>query len=352
MVTARRPDTAFWSGRTVLLTGHTGFKGAWLARMLRQLGSRVVGLSLPPSTEPALFTMLLPDKQVDHHLGDIRDAERVRAVIRSARPSVVFHLAAQALVPAGYDDPAGTFATNVDGSIHIMEAMRGCSNIEAAVLVTTDKVYHNDNTGLRFREADRLGGKDPYSASKAAAEVAVACWRESFGAQMPPMATARAGNVIGGGDFAPTRLVPDIVRALVQGESLVLRYPDATRPWQHVLDVLVGYLLLAEQTAATRGSIPAMNFAPDAPADIRVRDVIAAFEQAFQSRLPWTQAVDPPPEAATLALDPRLAMETLRWRPRLDHQQMIESTAAWYAAWRRGDDMARRCEADVADALA
>ncbi len=345
----RRPDPAFWRGRTVLLTGHTGFKGAWLALMLGRLGARVVGLALPPLPGPSLFGLLAAP---EHHSADIRDAAAVARVMRAAQPSIVLHLAAQALVPASFADPAGTFATNVDGTIHVMEAMRGQNGIDAAVMVTTDKVYHNDNSNRRFTEADRLGGKDPYSASKAAAEIAIASWRESFGATLPPMVSARAGNVIGGGDFAPTRLVPDIVRAVGGTEALALRYPHATRPWQHVLDVLVGYLLFAEHAAATRASVPALNFAPPDADSVSVSAVIEAFSRAFETRLPWTQVPNPPPEAATLALDPSLAVATLGWRPRLDRMAMVEATAAWYAAWRRGADMTARCLHEIEEALA
>jgi CDP-glucose 4,6-dehydratase len=344
------PDPRFWQGRSVLITGHTGFKGAWLTLMLTQLGARVTGLALPPPDGPSLFPLLAPGLALDHRIADLREASAVADVMRQAEPSIVLHLGAQALVPAGYQDPTGTFAVNLTGTVNVLEAMRGVAGMDAAVIVTTDKVYHNRNDGRRFQEDDKLGGDDPYSASKAAAEHAVACWRQSFGGQLPPMATARAGNVIGGGDFAPSRLIPDIVRSLLGQAELSLRYPDAVRPWQSVLDVLRGYLLLAEHLAR-KAPIPAVNFAPEVETDVTVTGLIDAFSHAFGAQLPWRQEDRVAPEAQQLALDPRLAMDRLGWRPRFGHARMIQDTADWYAAWRNGDDMAAHCARDVAEAL-
>ena len=347
-----RPDPGFWRGRRVLLTGHTGFKGSWLTLMLHQLGAKVTGLSLRTAPDPALFELLTPGLALDHHVVDVRDAAAVAGVLRAARPEVVLHLAAQALVPQGSRDPAGTFETNATGTVNLLEAMRGQDGIVAAVLVTTDKVYRNTGGRRRFREADPLGGADPYSASKAAAEMAIACWRHSFARELPPLAAARAGNVIGGGDFAPTRLVPDIVRAVGTGEPLQLRYPGAVRPWQHVLDVAAGYLLLAELLVKGGGGAPeAVNFAPLDPAEYTVTDIIAAFAEAFGTALPWQPVADVPPEAPHLALDPALAVAALNWSPRLQGEALIRTTAAWYAAWRRGEDIAQRCRQEVAEAL-
>ena len=348
----KRPQPAFWRGRRVLLTGHTGFKGAWLMLLLSHLGARVIGLSLPAEPGPALFPLLAGTASLEHHVGDLRDADAVAGIVRNADASIVLHLGAQALVPRGYRDPTGTFAVNLDGTIHLLQAMRGQAGIDAAVLVTTDKVYRNRGDGRRFQEDDKLGGEDPYSASKAATEIAVASWRASFGDELPPVVTARAGNVIGGGDFAADRLVPDIVRAVGGGAPLVLRHPHATRPWQHVLDVLVGYLMQAERAAATHGTCPpALNFGPNEMAETSVVEMIAAFEQAFGTALPWKHVSGAPPEAPRLALDPALAEATLDWRTRLDHTATVRATADWYAAWRRGEDMAARCAHEAADAL-
>jgi CDP-glucose 4,6-dehydratase len=340
---------AFWRGRRVLVTGHTGFKGSWLAVTLAALGAEVTGAALPPEDGPALFPLVAPPG-LDHRIVDIGEPAAVAALLRDCRPSVVLHLAAQALVPRGIADPAGTFAANLGGTVHLLQAMRGLPGIDAALIVTTDKVYRNDGDGRRFTEDDPLGGADPYSASKAAAELAVASWRRSYGDDLPPLATARAGNVLGGGDFAPTRLVPDLVRAWDDGTTLLLRHPDATRPWQHVLDVLRGYLLQAEALAAGT-SPPALNFGPPADGDTPVRALIAAFAAAFGSDLPWRQ-VPAPPEAACLALDATRAAATLGWQPRFDRAAGIAATASWYAAWRRGEDMRARTRRDVAEALA
>lgn len=329
------PSRGFWAGKRVLVTGHTGFKGAWLALLLHRLGAQVSGIALPPEPGPNAFDLLRigPLLAADHQ-ADIRDGEALAARLRSLRPEVVLHLAAQAFVGQGYRDPVRTFATNLDGTIQVLEALRGLPGVVAAVMVTSDKVYRNDGLGRAFREADALGGADPYSASKAAAEIAVASWRASFAATLPPIATARAGNVIGGGDFGAQRLVPDLVRAGLAGLPLRLRRPEATRPFQHVLDVLRGYLLLAERLAQGEAP-PAVNFGP-ADGEIRVRDLIAAWMPAVE----WQQEEGPVmPEAPRLGLDSGLAATTLGWRPRLSTPEAIAETARWYAAWHRGEDV-------------
>ncbi|MFZ4406517.1 MAG: CDP-glucose 4,6-dehydratase [Paracraurococcus sp.] len=329
------PSRGFWAGKRVMVTGHTGFKGAWLALLLHRLGAEVTGIALPPEPGPNAFDLLrvAPLLAADHR-ADIRDGEPLAAMVRAARPEVVLHLAAQAFVGRGYAAPLATFAVNVDGTIHLLEALRGLPGVLAAAMVTSDKVYRNDGAGRAFREGDALGGADPYSASKAAAEIAVASWRASFAALLPPIATARAGNVIGGGDFGVQRLIPDLVRAGVAGEPLLLRRPDATRPFQHVLDVLRGYLMLAERLAT--GEAPAaLNFGP-ADGEIRVRDLIAH----WGSPVDWRQEQGPVmSEAPRLGLDSSLAAEALGWRPMLSTPAAIAETAGWYAAWRRGEDV-------------
>jgi len=341
-----RPGAAFWRGKRVLVTGHTGFKGCWLVRMLAALGAEVTGIALDPPPGPSGFEAMRAAEVLSaDHRADLRDAALVDRLIRGARPEVVLHLAAQALVGASYRDPAGTFATNVDGTIHVMQALRGLPGVVAAVMVTSDKVYRNEGTGRPFAEGDALGGEDPYSASKAAAEIAVASWRASFARELPPIATARAGNVIGGGDFGEMRIIPDLVRAQLSGTPLVVRRPDATRPFQHVLDVLRGYLMLAEALAEGTAP-PALNLGPR-DGEIRVRDLLALWGDVA-----WEQAQGPVmDEARRLALDSTLAGRALGWNPMLETPQAIAATAGWYAAWRGGADMARATDAEIAAAL-
>ncbi|WP_243634735.1 CDP-glucose 4,6-dehydratase [Roseicella frigidaeris] len=333
------PAADFWRDRRVLVTGHTGFKGAWLTLLLRRLGASVTGLALAPEPGPNAFELLraAPLLAADHR-ADLRDGATLRALLRAARPEIVLHLAAQAFVGRGHREPAATFAVNLTGTIHLLEALRDLPGLAAALVVTSDKVYRNDGSGRAFREADPLGGADPYSASKAAAEIAVAAWRASFGAALPPIATARAGNVIGGGDFGAERLVPDLVRARQAGAALRLRRPEATRPFQHVLDVLRGYLLLAERVAT--GDAPmAVNFGPE-DGEVRVRDLIGIWGEATGAPVPWEQdRGSPMPEAPRLGLDSRLAAAALGWRPRLATPAAIAETARWYAAWAAGDDL-------------
>lgn len=344
-------STGFWSGRRVLVTGHTGFKGAWLCLMLQALGAEVSGLSLPSIHSLAYDLLGVSTRMRRSYPADIRVPGKVEEIVREARPEVVFHLAAQALVGEGYRDPDGTFATNVTGTAHLLQALRGQRDVAAAVVVTSDKVYRNDNTGRPFRENDALGGVDPYSASKAAAELAVTAWRHSFKSQMPPMATARAGNVIGGGDFALERLVPDLVRAERSGSPLVLRSPDATRPFQHVLDVLRGYLLLAQALAADSPVPEALNFGPQ-DAELRVRDLIGHWEAATGRLVRWEiSGVPVIAEQRRLALDSSLAYRVLGWSPCYDTPSAIARTAQWYSAWASGLDMGDYSENEVGKAL-
>lgn len=347
----RRPDRAFWRGRDVVVTGHTGFKGAWLALLLSRLGARVTGVALPAEAN-AIYPVLAPAMTIDSRLVDIREAGPLAATIARARPTIVFHLAAQALVGRGYREPVATFATNVDGTIHLLEALRALDTLEAAVLVTSDKVYRNDNTGRRFVEDDPLGGGDPYSASKAAAEIAIASWRYSFPDRLGRVASARAGNVIGGGDFGEARLIPDAVMALRSGEKLVLRYPEATRPWQHVLDVLVGYLLHAETLASGKDAPAALNFGPEESRELPAAEMIAMLSAAMGRAIPWRRAegrLDR--EAKRLGLDSARARALLGWRPRYDAQAAVERSARWYASWLDGADMSRASVANCDEVL-
>lgn len=332
----RLPSARFWAGKRVLLTGHTGFKGAWLAFWLERLGARVTGLALPPEAGPALYTLLAP-LAVDSHTVDLRDGEGVARALEAADPELILHLAAQSLVRRSYADPVGTAATNIQGTVHLLEAARSLAGLAAMLVVTTDKVYANDETGRAFRENDPLGGHDPYSASKAAADIMAESYARSFFVAGARIGRARAGNVIGGGDFSADRIVPDIVRAAMSGSPLELRYPGATRPWQHVLDCLCGYLLYAEDLASGHAP-PALNFGPDADDKrLTVAEVAQRIETALTGRSAWRPATAPAPkEMASLALDNGAARDALAWRPRWRSDATLERTAAWYAAWLKG----------------
>jgi CDP-glucose 4,6-dehydratase len=347
------PSREFWRGRRVLVTGHTGFKGSWLCRTLHALGAEVTGLSLDPLPGPNGFeVMRAAEVLTADHRADMRDAGAVAALVRGARPEILIHMAAQAFVSRGYREPALTFATNAMGTVNLLEAVRRLDGLQAALIVTSDKVYRNDSAGRAFAEGDALGGEDPYSASKAAAEIAVTSYRHSFAAELPPVATARAGNVIGGGDWAEFRIIPDLVRSQVAGETLMLRRPDATRPFQHVIDVLRGYLMLAERLATSPGTAPAsLNFGPR-DGEVRVRDLLAQWQDATGEPVRWEQVQGPVmDEARRLALDSSLATRALGWEPVLDTRAAIAATASWYAAWRRGEDMAAVTDREIADAL-
>jgi CDP-glucose 4,6-dehydratase len=340
-----------WHGRRVLITGHTGFKGAWLAHWLLARGARVSGLALAPDAHPALFDRLDLARRMDHALGDIRDPSLVAARVADCAPEVVFHLAAQALVRRSYRAPLETFATNVMGTLHLVEALRPATRPTALVVVTTDKVYQNREWPHAYRETDRLGGHDPYSASKAASEIALDSYRRSFLAGGPVrMAVARAGNVIGGGDRAEDRIIPDIIRAGLAGQRLALRNPHAVRPWQHVLDPLAGYLLLAERLlAGDAAAQDAFNFGPDSADQRRVADLLSAFQAHWP--LAWDDASDPaaPHEAGLLTLATDKARQTLGWRPRWGFDTAVARTARWYRAVETaGTPAAAACDADLA----
>jgi len=331
---------AFWRGRRVLLTGHTGFKGAWLLLWLERMGAEVTGLSLAPDTEPSLYTLLQPFAGHRSRIGDIRDPAVVGAAVNAARPQIVIHMAAQALVRRSYRQPAETFAANVMGTVHLLDALRGVDGVQAILVITTDKVYRNHEQGRAFVEDDPLGGHDPYSASKAATELAVASMAASFfAARGVAVATARAGNVIGGGDWAEDRLIPDLWRAVRAGEPLPLRYPRATRPWQHVLEPLSGYLAYIERLAGGDDVPPALNFGPPSDDVLTVAEIADAMFTAMQAPQSWVQADGAnPDEAQTLSIDPALAMRTLGWRPRLQPAQALQWTADWYRAFDGGAD--------------
>ena len=345
------PDPAFWAGRRVLLTGHTGFKGSWLLALLDTLGAKVTGLALAPDTVPSMFDCVGGAALCDHQLADIGDPAAVEAIVTRAEPEIVLHLAAQPLVRASYADPLGTYRTNVMGTAHVLDACRKTASVRTIVSVTTDKCYANDGRSEGYREDAPLGGHDPYSNSKACAELVSACWRDSFLAEHGVgLATARAGNVIGGGDWSADRLVPDAIRAFSAGRALEIRNPDAVRPWQHVLEPLTGYLLLAEALAADPARFGrGWNFGP-APADMAsVRDVIDLLAGHWGVTQPWSkQPGEHPHEAAMLTLDSSAAAEALSWRPRLTLNRALKLTADWY----RSDDKRATTYSQAEDFLA
>jgi len=328
----------FWSGKRVLVTGHTGFKGSWLAHWLHMLGAEVCGYALSPDTEPSLFTDLSLASRVDSHLGDVRDLNQLRSVTADFRPDIVFHLAAQSLVRRSYKDPVGNYATNVMGTVNVLEAVRQTDSVSAAVIVTTDKVYENTEHGTPFVEADRLGGFDPYASSKACAELVTAAYRNSFFQDGPLVATARAGNVIGGGDWSEDRLLPDVFRSMIFGEKLVIRNPDSIRPWQHVLEPLRGYITVAERLyAGDQQAASAWNFGPAAGEAHSVRQALDEIADNCPEPLNWglDEAVQPH-ESKLLSLDSSRAWDLLGVEPKLDLAGSIKMTAEWYLEYKRG----------------
>ena len=323
----------------MLLTGHTGFKGAWLSLWLRELGADVTGYALAPPTPLNLWSLIGAGTR--SVLGDIRDASLLHDTMRQADPQIVIHMAAQALVRESYRDPLGTYSTNVLGTAQILQGCRVLPQLQAVVIVTSDKVYENRDLQREFEEGDALGGDDPYSNSKACAELLTASFRESFFRDGPAIATARAGNVIGGGDWSVDRLIPDCVRAVLSGQPVSLRYPDSVRPWQHVLEPLSGYLALAQALVEDPGRAPrAVNFGPAAADSRTVGEVVDAFSTRFDGRPGWTRdAAVHPPEARALRLSSRLAERTLSWRARLDIAESLSWTADWYKAYMAGANM-------------
>ncbi|MHA6770002.1 CDP-glucose 4,6-dehydratase [Sphingobium ummariense] len=334
-------NEAFWQGRRVFLTGHTGFKGSWLSMWLAQMGAEVTGFSLP-ADEVSLFRQARVEEVVTHIEGDIRDMAAVEAAVAKARPEVVFHLAAQPLVRLSYDCPTETFATNVQGTVHVLDACRRAADLRAIVCVTSDKCYENREWVWPYRESDPMGGHDPYSASKGAAELVIAAYRRSFFGAGPLLASVRAGNVIGGGDWAADRLIPDIIRALIAGEAPFIRSPGSIRPWQHVLEALGGYLLIAQGLADGNAAMASgWNFGP-ADDDTRPVDWIADKMCAAWGGPAWrTEEIVQPHEAKILKLDCSKARSELGWRPALRLQEALDYITSWHRDVANGLDAAQ-----------
>lgn len=337
----------FWAGRRVLVTGHTGFKGGWLCLWLQQLGAEVHGLALDPPTTPNLFEAArVAQGLAGDHRVDLRDATAVLRTLQTCRPELVLHLAAQPLVRASYADPAGTYATNVMGTLHLLEAVRQTPGVRAVLNVTTDKCYENREWPWGYRENEAMGGHDPYSSSKACSELLSAAYRRSFLAEGGvALATARAGNVIGGGDWAADRLVPDLLRAFESGQPALIRRPQAVRPWQHVIEPLSGYLLLA-QALLQQGQTVAegWNFGPEDRDARPVGWIVEQLATLWGPDARWTLQPDGHPhEAHTLKLDISKAREGLNWRPRWGLQQALQRTVEWHKAWLGGADVRALC---------
>lgn len=345
--TASAPSPSVWRGRRVLITGHTGFKGAWMSLWLKRLGAVVTGLALEPDTDPSLYSLLALDSDVTSLIGNICDPKIVSDAFAAAAPEIVIHMAAQSLVRRSYVDPVGTYMTNVMGTAHVLEAIRRGKTARAALIVTSDKCYENREQNRAYREGDPMGGFDPYSSSKGCAELLTSSWRRSFlaGAGVR-VASARAGNVIGGGDWSTDRLVPDIMRAFAAGTPAAIRNPGAVRPWQHVLDPLAGYLTLLERlwgAADASAFAKGYNFGP------REDDIVSVAAVAEACRKKWGGAAETrngltppgsaPHEAGLLKLDCSLARDELGWRPRLPLDEALDLTVDWYKRFSQGEDV-------------
>lgn len=330
----------FWRGKRVLITGHTGFKGSWLSLWLARVGARVEGFALEPPTQPSCFEVAGLGRYLQSHIGDIRDSVAVLKHFERQRPEIVFHLAAQPLVRLSHRDPAGTYLTNVMGTVHVLDAARKTGSARAIVAITSDKCYENREQLWGYRESDAMGGHDPYSSSKGCAELVAAAYRRSYFENSgidTRLATARAGNVIGGGDWAEDRLVPDCLRALAQSETIVLRRPNAVRPWQHVMEPLAGYIMLAQKLwNGEPGLQPAYNFGPYDTEIQSVSSIVGQLVDLWGSGSWKTEPTDNLHEAGLLALDSTLARNDLGWRPRLSIPEALRLTVDWFRAFQAG----------------
>lgn len=339
----------FWNGKRVLLTGHSGFKGAWMALWLHHMGANVCGISLPPQSNPSLFTLAKVGDLIESHFCDIRDADAISRKIKNAKPEIVFHLAAQALVKQSYKDPLATFSTNVMGTANLLNTLRNLSSVKSVVIVTTDKVYKNLEHSYPYRETDTLGGYDPYSASKAASEIVISSFADSYlKAQGIGVASARAGNVIGGGDWSEDRLIPDAIRAWKNSMPLEIRRPNSVRPWQHVLEPVNSYLVLAEKLYLDASLAGAYNFGPLDQEAATVRNVIELACQIYGSgEVVWDNSNQGPHEAKLLRLDISKARAVLNISPRWGLHETVKRTINWYQLQAANQDVQILCQEDI-----
>jgi CDP-glucose 4,6-dehydratase len=336
-------NPSWWKGRTVFLTGHTGFKGAWLLMFLDRLGAKVRGYSLPPPTDPSLFSLAKLNEIVDTQGSDVRDLPKLTDALRRSEADIVIHMAAQSLVRESYLHPVDTYSTNLMGTVNVLEAVRQAGeSVRAVIVVTTDKCYENQESPVGYEETKPLGGHDPYSSSKACAEIATSAYRRSFfDGSTTAIATVRAGNVIGGGDWAKDRLIPDLMTSFASGKKAIIRNPDSVRPWQFVLDPLCGYLALAERLRDDgRDYAEAWNFGPDDSDARSVRWIADELAQHWSDGAGWEQTPGRHPhETACLKLDAAKARSRLSWRPRTNLATALKWTAQWYKAWKNNQDI-------------
>ena len=346
-------DPGFWAGKRVFLTGHTGFKGSWMALWLQQMGARVTGFALAPPTSPALFEVARVAEGMNSIIGDIRDRDVLEQALVAADPEIVIHMAAQPLVRASYDDPVGTYATNVMGTVHLLEAVRKAASVRAVCVVTTDKCYENREWVWGYREDEAMGGHDPYSNSKGCAELVVSAYRRSFftGDGKAAIASGRAGNVIGGGDWAADRLIPDILRAVARSEPVIIRNPLAIRPWQHVLEPVGGYLLLCQALWENpQATAEAWNFGPRDDDAQPVQWIVETMCALWGDGAGWTRDESVQPhEARYLKLDISKAGQRLRWTPAWRLEEALARIVAWHRSWCMGRDMQAVCLGEIGE---
>lgn len=346
-------DKKFWKGRKVFLTGQTGFKGSWLSIYLNYLGAEVTGYALKPPTSPSLFQLCRVDQLVDSNIGDIRDGDKLKKVLYRAKPEIIIHLAAQPLVRESYINPVETYSINVQGVVNLLDAVRSCESARSLINVTTDKCYENVEQNKDFTESDPLGGYDPYSSSKACSEIVTAAYRRSFLSPKVAVATARAGNVIGGGDWAVDRLIPDFVRAILKDEKILVRYPQAIRPWQHVLEPLTGYLLLVQKLCLMGEKYAgAWNFGPKKKDAKSVDWIVKRLCQKWGQGASYTiDRGKHPHETHYLRLNIAKAQNKLGWIPQWDLDLALQKVVDWTLAYKNKQDLLKVCISQIEDYL-
>lgn len=334
-------DSDFWNGKKVLVTGHTGFKGTWLCEILHYLGAEVTGYALDPPTDPSVFSILKTDARIYSVIGDIRDFEKLYQTIQDSKPEIVFHLAAQPIVKTSYAEPRYTYETNVMGTVNILEAVRKTDSVKSVVNVTTDKVYENNEWCWGYRENDRLDGYDPYSNSKSCSELVTASYvRSFFGESDTAVSTARAGNVIGGGDFAPNRIIPDCAREASQGKEITVRNPYSIRPYQHVLEPIFAYMMIAEKQYSNKEYSGCYNIGPEMKSCITTGEITDLFCKSW-GKASWKNVSEEnaPHEANFLKLDCSKILQTFGWKPKWDIEQSVSKTVEWYKAFYNKENM-------------